>query len=96
MTTPLINATQPWDILTYCNTVTRGWFGSFTLLIIWLAAFMSMTGRTTNGRAFAAATFITECLAMIFWFIGIVDVGIVYLGIGMIILSVIFLGTESR
>lgn len=91
-----MNATQPWEILTYVNNVTNGWFGTFTLLIIWLAAFLSMTGRTTSGRAFAAATFITEVIAMIFLFLNIIDVGIVYLGIALIIMSIIFLGSENR
>lgn len=86
-----LNASQPWDMLTYVNTVTHGWAGPGLLIIIWLSTYATL-GLLTPGRASAGASYLTGIIAVIFLLLGIVNVGHLMWALAGIIISAVAVG----
>ena len=92
----LFNGTQPWEILTYVDKITNYWFGDGMIIIIWLTAFLAFGVNYPKNKAFAGATYLIMPLALIFWYIDILNFGMIIILIALIILSIIFLGGTDR
>ena len=67
MTIPYMNATQPWEIMPYLNSITGGWFTTFIVICIWIVSFMALSNLTPK-HGFTAATFLTFIISLIFFF----------------------------
>lgn len=95
MTIPLMNATKPWELIVYVNEVTNYWFGTFMLVIIFVVSYLSTTHLPSN-RSLAISSFLTCVMSVLFWFIGVIELKIVYISLGFLALSIIFLGGEAK
>ncbi len=89
------NGSQPWEILTYIDSVTGYWAGKFLLIIIFLTMYITL-GNLSNNRAFAAATFVTNIIAILFFFLGIIQVGTLYICFDALLLDIIIIGSEGK
>ena len=68
----LFNQTRPEDLFVYVNTITDGHFGWVILLCIFVAAFFSLH-NLGNARSFAASSFLSSILALLFYILGIIN-----------------------
>ncbi len=68
------NLTDTTELIQYLNSVTDFWFGPIILIAIFVIAFISLVGKTVKKSApFAAASFITAIIAILFRAMGIVN-----------------------
>lgn len=66
------NFTYPWEIMTYMNTITYGWFAPVLLVVIWMCTFLAL-GNLRPGQAFSGATYLTAVLTVVLFFLGVAN-----------------------
>jgi len=91
----LFNQTRPQDLFVYVNNITDGHFGWVILMCIFVAAFFSLH-NLGNARSFAASSFLTSILAVIFYTLGIINVFVLGLSAFAIISSVVVLKNQGE
>jgi hypothetical protein len=75
----ITNITQGYQLLTYVNEVSQGWFGVITLIGILAVAVISMYSREGDfPGAFVVGSFITSILAIFFRIMGIITDAVLY------------------
>jgi len=89
MVRELFNGTKPYEMLTYVNDVTDGYFGPLFLLIIWIAIFASVD--LSIDRKFATASFPVLILAVSLRMLGALQNMPVYIAVLLVFLSIVFM-----
>ena len=82
----ITNITQGYQLLTYVNEVSQGYFGLAVLVGILIVALISMYSREGDfPSAFVVASFITALMAILFKIVGIITDSVLF----MFILAVV-------
>lgn len=89
MTYPDINLTRPYGLFQYANTVTNSMFGIVIIILAFIILMASMS-RFGIKHSFAASSFVTLLLTIMFRLLSIVSDAVVFV---MIFLTVIGLAT---
>jgi hypothetical protein len=76
----ITNITQGYQLLTYVNEVSQGWFGTAALVGILIVAIISMYSRDGDfSAAFVVGCFITTILSILFKIIGIITDAVLFM-----------------
>lgn len=69
------NLTGMYDLSTYVNSITSGWFWSFILLALFFTIFFALK-QYTMQRAYATASFIVWLIALLMFVMGLISLSI--------------------
>ena len=81
------------SLLQYNNTVTGGWFGLGILIIVFFVGVMSLKSFEVN-KAWAASSFFTAILALLFTLMGIFESKYLWIVFGFLALGMMWLQFE--
>lgn len=82
------NFSKPLDWWVYNNEITQGWWGHFLLIIVFVVTYVYLDKRE-SAVAFAGSLFFTMVIAMLLWFMELIPLGDVYIGLVLFAISLV-------